>query len=72
MAEWLIAPVLKTGVPQGTGGSNPSLSVRNKINRDSKDDLSAGLSPKKAKAAGFEGGAVETGEKESLSLRKAC
>ena len=27
MAEWLNAPVLKTDVPQGTGGSNPSRSV---------------------------------------------
>ena len=27
MAEWLIAPVLKTGVPQGIGGSNPSPSA---------------------------------------------
>ncbi len=26
MAEWPIAPVLKTGVLQGTGGSNPSSS----------------------------------------------
>ncbi len=29
MAEWPNAPVLKTGVPQGTGGSNPSLSAKN-------------------------------------------
>jgi hypothetical protein len=28
VAEWLIAMVLKTIVPQGTGGSNPSSSVR--------------------------------------------
>ena len=27
MAEWFKAPVLKTGVPQGTGGSNPSPSA---------------------------------------------
>ncbi len=27
MAEWPIAPVLKTGVPKGTGGSNPSPSA---------------------------------------------
>ena len=27
VAEWPIAPVLKTGVPRGTGGSNPPLSV---------------------------------------------
>ena len=27
MAEWSIAAVLKTAVPQGTGGSNPSLSA---------------------------------------------
>ena len=27
MAEWLIAPVLKTGGPQGLGGSNPSPSA---------------------------------------------
>lgn len=28
MAEWLIAPVLKTGGPQGLGGSNPSPSAK--------------------------------------------
>ena len=28
VAEWSIAPVLKTDVPKGTGGSNPSLSAR--------------------------------------------
>ena len=27
MVEWSNTPVLKTGVPQGTGGSNPSLSA---------------------------------------------
>jgi hypothetical protein len=27
MAEWSIAAVLKTVVPKGTGGSNPSLSA---------------------------------------------
>jgi hypothetical protein len=27
MAEWSIAAVLKTVVPQGTGGSNPSFSA---------------------------------------------
>ena len=27
MAEWTIAPVLKTGGPKGPGGSNPSLSA---------------------------------------------
>ena len=30
MAEWSIAPVLKTDVLRGTGGSNPSLSAKNK------------------------------------------
>ena len=30
MAEWSNAPVLKTGVLQGTGGSNPSLSAETK------------------------------------------
>ncbi len=30
MAEWSIAPVLKTGVPRGTGGSNPSFSAEKK------------------------------------------
>ena len=29
MVEWSITPVLKTGVPRGTGGSNPSLSAKN-------------------------------------------
>ena len=28
MVEWSNTPVLKTGVPQGTGGSNPSLSAK--------------------------------------------
>ena len=28
VAEWSIAPVLKTDVLRGTGGSNPSLSAR--------------------------------------------
>lgn len=28
MAEWSNAPVLKTGVLNGTGGSNPSLSAK--------------------------------------------
>jgi len=27
VAEWSIAPDLKSGVPQGTGGSNPFLSA---------------------------------------------
>ncbi|SBO42787.1 protein of unknown function [Cyanobium sp. NIES-981] len=27
MVEWLMAPVLKTGDPQGSVGSNPTLSV---------------------------------------------
>ena len=31
MVEWSITPVLKTGVPRGTGGSNPSLSAESKI-----------------------------------------
>ena len=26
--SWSIAPVLKTGVPKGTGGSNPSASAK--------------------------------------------
>ncbi len=28
VAEWSIAPVLKTDVLRGTGGSNPSLSAK--------------------------------------------
>ena len=31
MAEWSIAPVLKTDVLKGTGGSNPSLSALKQI-----------------------------------------
>jgi hypothetical protein len=27
VVEWLMAPVLKTGVPKGTVGSNPTLSA---------------------------------------------
>jgi hypothetical protein len=30
VAEWSNAPVLKTDVPQGTGGSNPSTSAKKK------------------------------------------
>ena len=45
MAEWSIAPVLKTGVLQGTGGSNPSLSARELRNSHPK-----GLLPKVARA----------------------
>ena len=29
MVEWSITTVLKTVVPRGTGGSNPSLSAKN-------------------------------------------
>ncbi len=29
MVEWSITAVLKTAVPKGTGGSNPSLSAFN-------------------------------------------
>ncbi len=29
MVEWSITAVLKTAVPRGTGGSNPSLSAQN-------------------------------------------
>lgn len=32
MAEWSIAAVLKTVVPRGTGGSNPSSSAKTLIN----------------------------------------
>ena len=35
MAEWSIAPVLKTGVPRGTGGSNPSFSAEDLQQRKS-------------------------------------
>jgi hypothetical protein len=28
VVEWLMAPVLKTGDPQGSVGSNPTLSVQ--------------------------------------------
>ena len=33
LAEWSIAAVLKTVVPRGTGGSNPSLSAEKKVLR---------------------------------------
>lgn len=36
MAEWSNAPVLKTDVPQGTGGSNPSLSALSLASREGK------------------------------------
>ena len=31
MVEWSITVVLKTTVPRGTGGSNPSLSAKNNL-----------------------------------------
>ena len=31
MVEWSITTVLKTVVPRGTGGSNPSLSAKNSV-----------------------------------------
>ena len=34
MAEWSNAAVLKTVVPRGTGGSNPSLSAKGKTPND--------------------------------------
>ena len=33
MVEWSITTVLKTVVPRGTGGSNPSLSAQSPVNR---------------------------------------
>ena len=33
MVEWSITAVLKTAVPKGTGGSNPSLSALGTLNR---------------------------------------
>ena len=34
MVEWSITTVLKTVVPRGTGGSNPSLSARVKLKKN--------------------------------------
>ena len=39
MAEWSNAPVLKTGVLQGTGGSNPSLSATESCKSKDLQDL---------------------------------
>ena len=33
MVEWSITAVLKTAVPRGTGGSNPSLSAKKRRNK---------------------------------------
>lgn len=33
MVEWSITAVLKTAVPKGTGGSNPSLSANKGVNQ---------------------------------------
>ena len=33
MVEWSITTVLKTVVPRGTGGSNPSLSAQSPVSR---------------------------------------
>ena len=55
MVEWSITPVLKTGVPRGTGGSNPSLSAESKIDdfmgSQSKFNPSRSLSCKKNRKA---------------------
>ena len=37
MVEWSITVVLKTTVPRGTGGSNPSLSASNAENQQVKN-----------------------------------
>ena len=42
MAEWLIAPVLKTGGPQGLGGSNPSPSAINKERKTKNEEIGIG------------------------------
>ena len=43
MAEWSNAPVLKTGVLRGTGGSNPSLSAQSPVNRKIYGTFSFGM-----------------------------
>ena len=37
MVEWSITAVLKTAVPRGTGGSNPSLSAKSCKSKDLQD-----------------------------------
>ena len=37
MVEWSITTVLKTVVPRGTGGSNPSLSAKSCKSKDLQD-----------------------------------
>ena len=61
MAEWSNAPVLKTGVLQGTGGSNPSLSATESCkSKDLQDffgsmlDISIVYESGKTKCARFE------------------
>ena len=39
MVEWSITTVLKTVVPRGTGGSNPSLSAKSCKSKDLQDFL---------------------------------
>ena len=46
MAEWSNAPVLKTGVLRGTGGSNPSLSATESCKSTDLQDFIFLLSPK--------------------------
>ncbi len=74
MVEWSITPVLKTGVPRGTGGSNPSLSATMR-----KTSLVGVFLHCKEQSRGVEplvrhrpsGRFRSKEEKESLSLRKA-
>ena len=66
VAEWSIAPVLKTDVPRGTGGSNPSLSAKRKADRNSNlfEGLSAFSFCKDARAS------ARDGQSQSLSPLK--
>ena len=52
MAEWSNAPVLKTGVLQGTGGSNPSLSATNAENQQIAKQTPS-FTPKNVKSSVF-------------------
>ncbi len=85
MAEWSIAAVLKTVVPQGTGGSNPSLSANRETSgkaamKDSSADSSAGeaaeCAPPVAPENGFDEAftvrSYETGLTDHATLPTLC
>ena len=66
MAEWLKAPVLKTGELKGFVGSNPTLSAKQEEDKMSNKDCGCGRSPT-GKCIGWHG---LTNEQYSVKLQE--